>query len=127
MIEHRHVAPWSELASATLASAAWRRSSRSGSQGNCVEAALLGGAKWRKSSRSGSSGECVEAAVLGSARWHKSSHSGSEGNCIEVTGDLPGAVAVRDSKNPGEPALVFSRDEWTAFIGELRRREPGRS
>jgi hypothetical protein len=84
-------------------------------------------AAWRKSSYSGTEGNCLEAAVIGRARWYKSSYSGTQGNCVEVAGDMPDAVAVRDSKDPGGPALVFSRDEWTAFIGQLRRGDPGRS
>ena len=58
--------------------------------------------------------------------WRKSSHSGNAGECVEVA-DLPDVVAVRDSKNPDSPALVFGPDEWTAFIGQLRHGEPGRS
>lgn len=61
--------------------------------------------------------------VLASAAWRKSSYSGSQGNCVEVAGGLPSAVAVRDSKNPGGPALVFTQDAWTAFIAQIRRGE----
>ncbi|MGS2640310.1 DUF397 domain-containing protein [Streptosporangium sp. LJ11] len=54
---------------------------------------------------------------LSGAAWKKSSLSGdSGGNCVEVAGNLPGAVAVRDSKNPTGPALVFTPDEWGAFL-----------
>jgi hypothetical protein len=54
---------------------------------------------------------------LTGANWHKSSHSsGNGGACVEVA-VLPGAavIAVRDSKNPHGPALLFSRAEWHAF------------
>ncbi|MFC0860930.1 DUF397 domain-containing protein [Sphaerimonospora cavernae] len=51
------------------------------------------GATWRKSSRSANNCACVEAAVLNDGR-----------------------VAVRDSKNPDGPALVFTPVEWDAFI-----------
>ncbi|AGL13555.1 hypothetical protein L083_0045 [Actinoplanes sp. N902-109] len=27
------------------------------------------------------------------------------------------AIAVRDSKNPHGPALIFTTDEWDAFVG----------
>jgi hypothetical protein len=37
-------------------------------------------ATWRKSSRSGNGGNCVETAVT----WQKSSRSGNGGNCVEV-------------------------------------------
>jgi hypothetical protein len=54
---------------------------------------------------------------LSSAAWRKSTRSGSSGNCVEVADNLPGVVAVRDSKNPAGPALVFAPDEWRAFVG----------
>ncbi|WP_344468346.1 DUF397 domain-containing protein [Kitasatospora kazusensis] len=50
--------------------------------------------------------------------WFKSSYSSNGGACVEVATNLVGAqaiVPVRDSKDPGGPALVFSRDAWTAF------------
>jgi hypothetical protein len=51
------------------------------------------------------------------ANWRKSTRSGdNNGNCIEVADNLPGIVAVRDSKDPGGPALTFSPNAWTAFI-----------
>lgn len=123
MTEQRYKVPRDASTRTVLASAAWRKSSYSGSSGNCVEVAALGWARWHKSSHSDNAGNCVEAAGLGSARWHKSSHSGSQGNCVEVAGGLPSAVAVRDSKNPGGPALVFTQDAWTAFIAQIRRGE----
>ena len=54
---------------------------------------------------------------LTNAAWHKSSHSSPNGgNCVEVARNLPGAVAVRDSKDPRGPALIFTPDAWRAFI-----------
>ena len=44
--------------------------------------------------------------------WRKSTHSdGNMGDCAEVATNLPGIVAVRDSKNPDGPVLTFTRDE----------------
>ncbi|RQX05388.1 DUF397 domain-containing protein [Micromonospora inaquosa] len=55
---------------------------------------------------------------LTGARWRKSTRSnGSGGACVEVADNLPGLVAVRDSKDPGGPALVFPPDAWRAFVG----------
>jgi len=31
-----------------------------------------------------------------------------------------GAIAVRDSKNSTGPALIFTPDEWDAFVGGAR-------
>jgi hypothetical protein len=53
---------------------------------------------------------------LSRAEWRKSSRSaGNGGDCVEVARNLPGAVAVRDSKDPAGPKLVFTPDEWRAF------------
>ncbi|MFD0656785.1 DUF397 domain-containing protein [Thermocatellispora tengchongensis] len=47
----------------------------------------------------------------------KSSHSsGNGGQCVEVASNLPGVVAVRDSKDPDGGKLFFSPDEWRAFL-----------
>ena len=57
---------------------------------------------------------------LSRAEWRKSSYSGQDGNCVEVARDLPGLVAVRDSKEPGRAKLVVSREAWRAFIRTAR-------
>lgn len=55
---------------------------------------------------------------LSRAVWRKSTRSdGNGGNCVEVARNLPGIVAVRDSKNPTGPALIFTPAEWEAFLG----------
>jgi Domain of unknown function (DUF397) len=54
---------------------------------------------------------------LSGARWLTSSRSGMAcDNCVEVAfvGD---AIAVRDSKNPDGPTLIFTAAEWDAFVG----------
>jgi hypothetical protein len=48
--------------------------------------------------------------------WVKSSYSGPQGNCVEVARVHDGAVAVRNSRHPGGPALVFTTAEWDAFL-----------
>ncbi|NBE91860.1 DUF397 domain-containing protein [Nonomuraea sp. KC401] len=53
---------------------------------------------------------------LSQAIWVKSSRSGGGNNCVEVARNLPGIIAVRDSKNPHGPALVFTQSEWAAFL-----------
>jgi hypothetical protein len=98
-----------------LTGARWRKSSYSASNGgNCVEVAEV----WRKSSHSGGNGgNCVEVA----APWQKSSHSGGNGgDCVEVARELPTAVAVRDSKDPDGPRLIFTPQAWAAFTAAVR-------
>jgi hypothetical protein len=53
------------------------------------------------------------------ARWHKSSHSSANGQCVEVA-HLDQAVAIRDSKNPDGPKLIFTRHEWAVFVRGLK-------
>jgi len=62
---------------------------------------------------------------LTSADWRKPSYSSNTGNCVEVARNLPGVVAVRDSKDPDGPALVFTADEWRAFVSGARAGEFG--
>ena len=55
------------------------------------------------------------SADLSAAQWRKSSRSANDGGCVEVA-ELVDAVAVRDSKDRGGPVLVFTREEWAAFV-----------
>jgi hypothetical protein len=52
--------------------------------------------------------------------WKKSSRSGSTGNCVEVARNIPGIVAVRDSKDPEGPKLVFGPCTWNEFAAAVR-------
>lgn len=54
------------------------------------------------------------------AVWRKSSYSGAKNNCVEVASNLPGIVAVRDSKDPHGPALVFTPVRWAAFAAKVK-------
>ncbi|MEU8145889.1 DUF397 domain-containing protein [Nonomuraea sp. NPDC048901] len=56
---------------------------------------------------------------LSRAQWRTSSFSGSNGQCVQVA-FVPDHVAVRDSKDPQGPALIFTLDEWAAFLAGAR-------
>ncbi|WP_369125383.1 DUF397 domain-containing protein [Catenulispora pinisilvae] len=54
--------------------------------------------------------------------WHKASMSDSGGNCVQVARTTQG-IAVRDSKNPDGPRLLFTDAEFTAFLHGARSGE----
>ena len=56
---------------------------------------------------------------LSGSSWRKSTRSAQEGNCVEVA-FFDAGVAVRDSKDPNGPALVFTPAEWEAFVGGVQ-------
>ena len=60
---------------------------------------------------------------LTGAAWRKSARSGANGDCVEVADNLPGVVAVRDSKNPAAGTLQFTPSEWAAFVTGVRHGE----
>jgi len=60
---------------------------------------------------------------LTGAVWRKSERSNNGGNCVEVATNLPGIVAVRDSKDADGPALTVSPAEWSAFLAGVRAGE----
>jgi Domain of unknown function (DUF397) len=50
------------------------------------------------------------------AVWRKSSRSSGNGQCTMCARLEDGSMAVKDSKNPDGPALVFTAQEWSAFV-----------
>lgn len=61
---------------------------------------------------------------LDRAQWRTSSYSGTNGGaCVEVARNLPGIVAVRDSKDRTGPVLTFSPAQWDAFTAGVKSKE----
>ncbi|GGP63650.1 DUF397 domain-containing protein [Saccharothrix coeruleofusca] len=56
---------------------------------------------------------------LSTLRWRKSARSGTASNCVELA-RVGAAVAVRDSKNPAGPVLVFPSARLAAFLTGVR-------
>lgn len=69
----------------------------------------------------------IETASACGLEWVKSSYSGNNGNCVEAAVLPGGGRALRDSKNPDGPALVFTGDEFAAFIAGARAGEFGQA
>ena len=61
---------------------------------------------------------------LSRAEWRKSGYSSQSGNCVEVARNLPGLVAVRDSKRPDAPNLTLPHETWQAFLQAIRGQRP---
>jgi hypothetical protein len=58
---------------------------------------------------------------LSQAIWRKSTFSnGNGGDCVEIAINIPGVIAMRDSKDPDGPRLVFTPAEWAAFVAGVR-------
>ena len=58
----------------------------------------------------------MPASGLGNVRWVKSRYSNPNGECLEMASLPGGEVAVRNSRFPGGPALVYTRGEIAAFL-----------
>jgi hypothetical protein len=56
--------------------------------------------------------------------WFKSSHSSGNGQCTTCARRPGGGMAVKDSKHPSGPALLFTTSQWQAFIHEVKHRDP---
>ncbi|MFF3072715.1 DUF397 domain-containing protein [Kitasatospora sp. NPDC057936] len=52
--------------------------------------------------------------------WYKSSYSAQANECVETGHATTGDMAVRDSKDPSGPALVFPASAWAAFVTAIK-------
>ena len=57
---------------------------------------------------------------LSRAIWRKASLSTTNGGCVEVAANLPGIVAVRDSKRPEGGAHVVGRAAFATFLADVK-------
>jgi hypothetical protein len=58
----------------------------------------------------------ISTHALPDLAWQKSSRSNPSGNCVEMATLPGGGVAVRNSRHPDGPALIYTRDEIVAFL-----------
>lgn len=54
--------------------------------------------------------------------WRKATASNPSGNCVELA-PVGDEIYVRDSKNPGDLPLVFTRAEMAAFVHGVKAGE----
>jgi Domain of unknown function (DUF397) len=64
----------------------------------------------------------AESSLPG-AQWRKAKASGSQGGCVEVATNLPGIVAVRDTKDRDKSPHVYTDHEWRCFLDGVRNGE----
>jgi Domain of unknown function (DUF397) len=59
----------------------------------------------------------MSTGQLPAVTWQKSSRSNPSGNCVELA-KLPGGAefAVRNSRDPDGPALIYTAAEIAAFV-----------
>ena len=62
----------------------------------------------------------VPATELPAVTWQKSRRSNPSGNCVECAALPDGGVAVRNSRDPEGPALIYTSAEIEAFILGVR-------
>jgi hypothetical protein len=59
-------------------------------------------------------------SALRAVPWRKSRHSGAVGNCVEVAPLGTGEIAMRHSRHPSGPTIVYTRAEMAAFMAGIK-------
>lgn len=54
--------------------------------------------------------------------WRKAQVSTNNGSCVEIASTV-GKIALRDSKDPRGPMLVYTPAEWNAFLDGAKKGE----
>jgi Domain of unknown function (DUF397) len=65
----------------------------------------------------------MPAAELSGAEWRKSTVSNSQGACVEMTRLATGEFALRNSRYPDGPALIYTRAEIEALFTGVKMGE----
>lgn len=55
--------------------------------------------------------------------WRKSRLSNPSGNCVEIAALPDGEIALRNSRHPSGPALIYTRAEIAAFLAGAKAGE----
>ncbi|WP_250282973.1 MULTISPECIES: DUF397 domain-containing protein [unclassified Frankia] len=58
----------------------------------------------------------ISTTALPEVTWKKSRRSNSQGNCVELARLSPETIAVRNSRDPNGPALIYTQAEIEALI-----------
>ena len=58
----------------------------------------------------------IPATDLTDVVWQKSKHSNPNGACVEVAALPSGEIAMRNSRFPTGPVLLYTQAEITAFL-----------
>ncbi|MFJ5594789.1 DUF397 domain-containing protein [Streptomyces noursei] len=65
----------------------------------------------------------VRASAIPGVTWTKSRMTMQEGTCVEVAALPDGCTAVRNSRHPDGPALVYTKEEMIAFFDGVKKNE----
>jgi len=62
----------------------------------------------------------VPADLLGRVAWRKSTASNPNGDCVELAPLPSGVVAMRNSRDPRGPALIYTRSAIRALLDQAK-------